>query len=210
MQEYFGQNKEDKIVLDYFGDEKICVLSIGENNGEHLSNVRALLLNGSFGTLVEPSPKAFAQLVNLYKDRPDIYCLNVAVSDRIGKADFYDSGTHLNSGDTSLLSSLNKDEIKKWQPVTSFEKIKVDVVDFHTLLYLQPYNKFDFISIDAESEDLTILRQTDLASLGCRMLCIEWNGKEEVLNEIKAICARFGLNETLLKNLENVIMAAPK
>lgn len=205
----YSQNNEEEILLKHFKDEKICVLSIGENDGQTLSNVRALLINGSYGTLVEPSPSTFAKLTGLYKDRSDIYCLNVAVSDYIGKADFYNSGSHLHKGDESLLSSLNNEEIKKWQPSTSFEKITVDVVDFNTMLYIQPYNKFDLICIDAEGNDISILRQINLTELGCKCLCIEWNSKPEILSEIVKYCNRLGLTNQLLKNAENVIIAAP-
>jgi FkbM family methyltransferase len=206
----YSQNTEEEVILNYFGDEKITVLSVGENDGISLSNVRALLLNGSRGTLVEPAPEAFFKLTGLYLDRKDIFCVNVAVSDFIGNAIFYDSGTHLNNGDKSLLSSLNEHEIKKWEPTTKFNKIKVDVVDFKTLLNLSPYKQFDFISIDAEGLDMTILKQINLKELGCRMLCVEWNSNHEIIDKIKDICEDFGLSGMLLKNGENVIMAEPK
>jgi FkbM family methyltransferase len=207
--EKFSQNNEQSVILDYFGDEKITVLSIGENEGTFLSNVRALLLNGSRGTLVEPAPEAFFKLTELYADRKDVFCINVAVSDYIGNAVFYDSGEHLKCGDKSLLSSLNENEIKKWKPTTKFNEIRVDVVDFKTFLNLSPYKQFDFISVDAEGVDLTILQQINLKELGCRMLCIEWNSNPELLDKMKAICEGFGLSKMLLKNAENVIMAAP-
>jgi FkbM family methyltransferase len=205
--ENFSQNNEQSIILDYFGDKKITVLSIGENEGIFLSNVRALLLNGSRGTLVEPAPEAFFKLTELYADRKDIFCINVAVSDYIGNAVFYDSETHLNKGDKSLLSSLNENEIKKWKPTTKFNEIKVDVVDFKTLLNLSSYKKFDFISLDAEGLDLTILKQVNLNELGCKMLCIEHNGHVKNKKEIVDYCLLFGLNKILLENHENIILS---
>jgi hypothetical protein len=41
------------------------------------------------------------------------------------------------------------------------------------------------------------------------MLCIECNSNPELLDKMKAICEGFGLSKMLLKNGENVIMAAP-
>lgn len=205
MQSY-SQNSEQQVLIEYFKDREINILSCGENNGIHLSNVRQLILNGCNATLVEPAPAAFIQLTELYLDRKDVYCINVAVSDYIGKSIFYDSGTHLGHGDKSLLSSLSKDEIKKWKPSTDFTEIKVDVVDFKTLLKLSPYQKFELISIDAEGNDLLILKQINLKEIGCEVLCIEWNSKPEILKEIIDYCKQFGLTNELLKNAENIIL----
>lgn len=208
--ENFSQNGEQQVILDYFGDEKISLLSIGENSGTHLSNVRASILKGSYGTLVEPAPKAFAELQNLYKENSEICLINAAISDYNGESDFFDSGTHLNKGDVSLLSSLNKNETLKWRANTSFEPIKVKVITFEHLLQVSRYKQFSFISLDSEGNDLTILRQMDLKDLGCQSLCIEYNSDPYLFNIMKFICEQQGLTEMLLKNGENIIMAAPK
>lgn len=209
MQQYYGQSQEDKIALDYFGDEKISLLSVGENDGQVLSNVRALILKGSYGTLVEPAPKAFAALQGLYKENNKIHLINAAISDYNGDADFFDSGTHLNQGDTSLLSSLNKNETLKWRATTTFEPIKVKVITYKDLLQISKYKQFDFISLDAENEDLKILLQMDLKQLRCRMICAEHNSDQNVFALMKSICEQQGLTEMLLKNAENIIMAVP-
>lgn len=203
----YSQNTEQDILISFFTDRNITCLSIGENDGINLSNVRQLILNGCHATLVEPAPEAFKQLTELYLDRDDVYCINVAVSDYIGKAKFFDSGTHLNRGDSSLLSSLNENEIKKWKPTTRFTEIEVDVVDFKTLFNLSPYKKFELISIDAESMDVAILKQINLKEIGCEVLCIEWNSKHEILKEITHYCSQFGLTNELLKNAENIILS---
>lgn len=208
--ENFSQNGEQQVILDFFGEEKISLLSIGENSGTHLSNVRALILKGSYGTLVEPAPKAFAELQNLYKENNKICLINAAISDYNGEAEFFDSGTHLNQGDVSLLSSLNKNETLKWRATTTFEPIKVNVITFKDLLKVSRYNNFSFISVDAENEDLKILLQMDLKQLGCRCLCIEYNSDPNLFALMKSICEQQCLTEMLLKNAENIIMAAPK
>lgn len=208
--ENFSQNGEQQVILDFFRDEKISLLSIGENSGTHLSNVRALILKGSYGTLVEPAPKAFAELQNLYKENNEICLINAAISDYNGESDFFDSGTHLNKGDVSLLSSLNKNETFKWRATTSFEPIKVQVITFEKMIKLSTYKEFDLISIDAEGLDLCILKQINLKDMRCRLLCIEYNSDPYLFNTMKSICEQQGLTEMLLKNGENIIMAAPK
>lgn len=203
----YSQGREDEVLQDYFNGSIGTLLSIGENNGRDLSNSLALIENGWSGTLVEPSPQVFQQLVELHNNRDNVYCINVAVSNFIGKADFFDSGVHLNKGDLALLSSLDKEEIKRWGKTTTFDKIQVDVVDFKTLLNLSPYKIFDFISIDAEGNDWVILQQMNLKELGCKVLCIEYNSNEQTLNKIKGYCSQFGLNKVLLKNAENIIIS---
>lgn len=205
--ETYSQGEEQSVLVEYFKSRKIKILSCGENSGIFLSNVRQLILDGSSATLVEPAPQAFKELTDLYLDREDVYCINVAVSDSNGKATLYDSGTHLNKGDRSLLSSLNKNEIKRWKSSTDFVPVEVNVVNFKTLLNLSPYKTFELISIDAESMDVVILKQINLKEIGCEVLCIEWNSKQEVLKEIKDYCSQFGLTNELLKNAENIILS---
>jgi len=203
----FSQNSEESVLINYVNGREIACLSIGENSGEILSNVRQLILNGCHATLVEPAPEAFRQLTELYLGREDVYCINVAVSSYIGKAKFFDSGTHLNVGDRSLLSSLSEHEIKRWKGTTEFNEIEVDVVDFKTLLNLSPYKTFELISIDCEGYDLLILKQINLKEIGCEVVSIEHNSNAQTLKEITDYCSRFGLTNQLLKNAENIILS---
>ena len=202
----FSQNNEDQIISDYFGSNKPTCLSLGENNGVHLSNVRQMIIQGSAAVLVEPAPLAFIQLQELYMYREDVHCFNLAVSDYNGKATFFDSGVHLGKNDSSLLSSLHETEIKKWEKSTSFKEIQVNVVDFNILLEMSPYKKFQLISIDVEGSDVVCLKQMDLTALGCELLCIEWNSIESNRKVITEYANRHGLN-LIHTNLENLIFA---
>jgi hypothetical protein len=109
----------------------------------------------------------------------------------------------------SLLSSLKRNETLKWRATTTFEPIKVKVITFKNLLQVSKYKQFDFISLDSEGSDLTILLQMDLKQLGCRLLCIEYNSDPNLFTLMKSICEQQGLTEMLLKNAENIIMAVP-
>lgn len=205
----YSQNNEEKVVLGFFKDFKGTFLDLGSNDGITLSNTRALALKGWRGVCVEAAPQAFQSLQELYLENDKVYCVNVALSNYNGKADFHASGTHLKKGDTSLLSSLDKKETQKWRSSTTFDLIKVNVVDFKTLLNPVPYRKFDFISCDIEGIDVIALKQMNLTKLGCKCLCIEWNSNQKVLDEIISYCSEFGLTKVLLKNAENIILAKP-
>lgn len=189
--------------MDTYG----AILSIGENDGETFSNVYALILSGwEKAVMVEPSPKPFSQLQELYKDWPLIYCLNVAISDHNGHANMYDSGTHLHNGDTGLLTTINDMSYNKWKDTTGFNVVETELIDVKTLLKLSPFDKFQCISIDAEGEDLNILRQLNLKELDCQLLCIEHNGDKLAKDLIKTYCANHGLKKILLDNAENIIL----
>lgn len=203
----FSQNKEEEVVINYFKSYKGTFLDCGSNDGITLSNTHALALKGWQGVCIEPSPKAFQSLQDLYLQNDKIRCINVAVSNYLGKADFYDSGTHLNKGDLALLSSLDKEEIKRWGKTTTFDKIQVDVVDFKTLLNLSPYKTFDLISLDIEGAEILVLPQINLIELGCRCICIEHNSNSVNKDLFIRHCRDSGLSNTLLDNAENIILA---
>ncbi len=62
---------------------------------------------------------------------------------------------------------------------------------------------YDFINIDAEGYDLSILKQIDLIEVGCSCLCIEHNGHQ--YNDIMRELRKYNM-KTLLVNNENLIV----
>lgn len=208
---WYGQNQEDRIVAEYFGDYVGNLLSVGENNGLDLSNCRALIEKGWKGILVEPSPKAFRSLFNRYHGNPNLWCFNAAISDYNGKSVFYESGEHLGVGDVALLSTLDKSELKRWEGTNNrFIETEILVWDFNELQKNVRHHscgksdKYQFINIDAEGLDLKILHQMDLKELDCQCLCIEHNGNPETYHRIECHAMDFGM-KFLAKTPENVI-----
>jgi FkbM family methyltransferase len=208
----WSQNNEQQIVDGYFGQFVGTLLSIGENTGLHLSNCKALLDKGWSGILVEPSTKAFQSLFARHgNDDPKVWCFNVAISDFDGTSDFYESGEHLGDGDVALLSTIRYSETKRWAgSATTFEKKQCHVWSVRTLLEqsdaVRGFSTFDFINIDAEGEDMTILRQMDLDQLECKCLVIEHNSLPAVVANIREYVIPFGFKE-IGYNAENIILA---
>lgn len=201
----YSQNSEDLIVYRYFGDFIGSLLELGANDGKTLSNSLGLIEIGWKAVLVEPNIKSFEKLSKLHKNNKNVHCLPFAISDESGELDFYESGSHLSDNDHSLLSSLNPDEILRWGNTAKFTLTKVPVITFDIMLEKSPIKEFDFISIDCEGVDMVILRQIDLSKT--KMICIEWNNKLEVKNEIIRYCSKFGLNRIMHTNYENIIIA---
>ncbi len=202
----YSQNNEEKVIAQYFAADFTnpgTFLDIGANDGETLSNTRSLALQGWKGLCVEPGA-AFAKLEVLYP-KGGVCIANVAIGNANGKAILHDSGTHLNNGDVSLLSTLEPKEKERWGSTTTWEEKEVIVMDYKSLIEASPYKTFDFISIDAEGNDWKILQQIDLSETKC--VCIEHNGSEALKEAYIRYCADFGLNTVLLTNLENIILA---
>lgn len=198
----YSQNKEQEAILNYFGDFKGTFLSLGENDGETLSNVRALALNGWCGIMVEPAPTAFGKLKALYEDNKKgcFYLYNVAIGNHNGKGKLFDSGTLLKSGDTSLVSTLIEEETKRFKSTVSYAPVEVKVYKWKTFLNRLYIKKFDFVSVDCEGFDADILEQMDVSEVKC--LCIEWNGvqalKERFIKKMEGFKIIYTSGENLI------------
>jgi len=197
----YSQNGEQKIILDYFKDFKGTLLDIGANDGETLSNSRALMLAGWNGVLVEPSRTAIDKLCKLYEKGTSAFIVPFGIANHLGKSKFFDSGTHLKKGDTSLLSTCKESELKRWEGSDNhFTETEIDCITYKDLVDLYESDEFDFITIDAEGLDYDILIQIDLSKT--KMLIVETNSIED--EKYISYCKQFGM-KVLHKNQENLI-----
>lgn len=199
---YYGQNLEDKIANQFFGDYVGTLLDLGSNDGVTLSNSRALILKGWSGLLVEASPMAYSRLQELYAGSNNVTTIPCAVASYNGEITLYESGEHLKKGDIGLLSSVKKSELARWGNTMEFQEATVPCLTFNSIMKLSPFNKFDFITIDLEGCELDILPQMDFDKLGTSLVCVEFNGKNE--QRFKDIMQGFKL---IHKNAENLIFS---
>lgn len=199
----YSQNDEQDHILKFFGRQAGTFLDAGANDGQTLSNTRALAMLGWSGVCVEPSPTAFAKLSNLYRNAKDIECHNVGLCEGNGPAILHESGEHLGNGDTSLLSTVKPSELRRWEGSgTSFQPTEMECVTFLELLKRSEFAHFDFISIDVEGLDYEVLSQIDLTHVGCRMLIVEFNGIDE--HRYVQYCREHGMH-LWKKNAENLV-----
>lgn len=206
----YSQNGEDLIIVEYFKGIPGNLLSIGENDGETLSNSRLLIENGWGGILVEPDLLVFKKLWMLYPNNvPNVWIFNAAISDHNGEGEFYSSGSHLTEKDSGLLSTFFKKSMDKWFGTgTKFNSYKAPIWTFDYMqsaaLNTGRSNRYDYITIDAEDCDILILKQINLQAVGCKCLCIEWNGIEEAKKEMTDYVSQFGM-KLHHQNGENLI-----
>jgi FkbM family methyltransferase len=206
----FSQGEEEKIILEYFKKEKsfsLTFLDIGANDGVTYSNTRQLALNDWSGCLLEPSPKAYALLEDNCRFSKDLRAFNFGISDKLAQLEFHDSGDWVDApAGPSLLSTLHPENKERFYGM-NWEVIKCNFVTFDFFLSLSPFRKFDFISIDVEGHEMVILKQMDLKSLRCRLICLEYAGDESRLLEFTQYCEKFDMRE-LWRNDDNVIFCS--
>jgi FkbM family methyltransferase len=197
----YSQNKEQDEILNYFGDFVGTFADIGSNDGETLSNTRALALKDWSGIFVEPAPMAFAKLKQLYSDKKkgQFYLYNVAIGNHNGKATLYDSGSLLKSGDTSLVSTIVESETERFKSVLSYSPVEVKVYKWKTFFNRLYIKKFDFLNVDVEGLDADILEQMDVSEIKCA--CLEWNGKPDIKARFDAKMQGFKIIYTSAENL---------
>lgn len=201
----YSQNDEDQILRNQFEGKKeqFTILSLGENDGKTLSNSLALIEEGQNAVLIEPSKEAFKKLKQLHKGNKKVKCYNYGIAEETKEYTFYESGTHLNTGDTALLSTIDFEETKR-QNKEEFIETKINCKTFKDFYNESKFKTFDVISIDIEGADYQVLTQINLEEVGCKMLVIEFNGKEK--EKYIDYCKQFDLN-LIHSNYENLIFA---
>src|SRR5690606_4215569 len=195
----YSQNAEEKIILDYFGSETGTFIDIGANDGVTFSNTRALAERGWRGVLVEPSPQAFAKLKDLYNGHKGFYTYPYAISDHNGKAMLQESGPLCSAADVGLVSTFHAEEKARFSKSVRYSPIEVKTFRWKTFLNRLSVKEFDFVSMDCEGDELNILPQMDLTAT--RMICIEWNGKQDLKTEYEKYLDGFNLIYTSAENL---------
>lgn len=193
----YSQNNEQEIILGYFGYFKGRFLDLGANDGQTLSNTRALALNGWSGTLVEASPKAARLARELYKNNDKVQVIEKAIASHTGTVKFYESGKHLSDGDVSLVSTIVPSELDRWRN-EQFTELEVPCDTVGNIVQ----GHYDFVSIDIEGMDYDVLTQLHLTDV--KMVCVEYNCIEP--QKYIDYCKGFGLNE-IHRNGENLIFA---
>ena len=181
---YYGQNKEDEvinnlIVSKYGADFKGSILDLGANDGITLSNSRYFIEKGWNGIFIEAGKLPYQKLMTTLL--PNTTAINCAIGNQNGLLSFYESNNLLNADDIGLVSSLVADETQRWRNAgVGYVEYMVECFTWESFLdnfHFKSQN-FDIISIDIEGMDYDVLIQMNLEELECKVLCVEFNGKD--------------------------------
>ena len=187
----YSQNKEEEIILHYFSGQTGTFIDIGANDGITFSNTRALAERGWKGVLIEPSPKAYAKLKEVYNGHKWFYLYNFALGDKNGKAFLQESGPLCSAKDVGLVSTFVTSEMDRFKSKVAYEPFEVKMFKWKTFLNRLAIKEFDFISMDCEGSELGILPDMDLSKTKC--ICLEWNSKPELKTEYEKYLTGFNL-----------------
>ena len=199
----YSQSGEQAVILKYFHNKIGSFLDIGANDGITFSNTYALALKGWCGSVIEPSPKAYARLKALYENTDRVQAINVAIGKEDGVITLKESGSILGNGDVALVSSFDEKEVERFKKITSWEDVNVYCISWKTLTSRISLT-YEFISIDIEGSELDVLPYMDFDAMDTQMLCIEWNSKPELKKEYDKYMKGF---KVIYTSAENIIYA---
>lgn len=201
----YSQNNEQEVIADFFMGHIGTYLDLGANDGKLFSNVYALALKGWKGASVEPSEKAYQQLQNNYQQFIDAELYNIAIAGHDGTITLHESGSLVGKDDVSLVSTTVETELKRWKPAAiNFTPVEVDCLTWASFYNISKHKTFDFVSIDIEGAELTVLPDMDFDAMKTRLICVEWNGKN--LGRFNQILEPYGFR-IIHNNPENLIYA---
>jgi FkbM family methyltransferase len=164
--EHFTQTDEQPVILRELAEiPNGKFLDIGAYDGQTLSNTRALALSGWSGTLVEPNPRLFMCLLQMYGQDSRFTLINAAMSDTSGLARFYVDGTN-----DQYCSSIAPNAMELF-PLTPYPMSYL----VSTITPKDLEETYDFVSIDTEGFDLPILKAMRGTLDSTRLICIEYN-----------------------------------
>ncbi len=182
---YFSQHGQDRFVADLLGNLRGGVfIDIGAHDGETYSNTcyfeREL---GWSGIAIEPMLPVFQKLTAART----CTAINGCVADYDGVASFMQlSGyTEMYSGMVESMSSHQKARIEREQSLHGGTKELIQVPCFTLNTILQEHNirNIDFLSIDTEGSELSILATLDYKRVPIRVICVENNyGSKSIQN----------------------------
>lgn len=197
---YKSQGDEAQVVIEYFNGRTGHLLSLGENDGQNLSNSYDLIALGWTADLFEPIKGNADKIVKTHIDNPGVVVHNHGIANQTAWLPLYVTGG-------SVIAVLDKQLLKDWNYDMQYEMVASFLTMRDARRYLMPDKKFQFITVDCEGMDWDILQQMDLTDMGCECICLEQGNSPMNYERMKAYCARFGLTKELLYNFENVILA---
>jgi len=200
----YSQNNEEQIILELLAKagypESIPgrFMDIGAYDGKTFSNTLRLAELGWAGVCVEPSPTAFAGLLKVHADNPEVILVNAAVGVKDEWIDFYDSG-----GDA--VSSSSTQHVSKWQTNAGvkFSRFMLKSISMDEL-FTKFGSNFQFINLDVESLNINLFRILPWTWLkNTLILCVE---HDRHIEEMTAVGAQNGF-KVAHENAENLILS---
>jgi FkbM family methyltransferase len=179
--QFYGQVNQDLIAYIFFGGKKDgSYIDIGAYDGVTGSNTYCFEQLGWTGVCVEPLSDIF---LKLQKNRKCV-CYNAAIAPESGNEMKFVRASNVEtlSGLESEMTEAHKKRIKR-------EAGKIEVINVKTLSFEDLMNNFnngggrgrfiDFMSIDVEGAEMSILKSIDFNKYSFGLITIENNEEKE-------------------------------
>lgn len=157
----FSQCGEDLIIDHIFHSLSIqhpSYIDVGAHHPFYISNTAFFYRRGSYGINIEPDPTLFKLFP---KQRPKDINLNIGIGINNCESNFY-----IMSSPT--LNTFSKEEafrLQTEQGISIGAVNKVPIATLHSIIEKYHSNHFpDFLSLDTEGEDLSILQSIDYSN----------------------------------------------
>ena len=151
-------------------DTPAFIVDVGAHDGISWSNSAYFIQGGWRALMLEPMPKAFAEMQGRYAGNPRVTCRNLACADRAGTMPFVLGGDHL-----AMLSALAPEaETESDSESGAGQTIRVTVETLTRVLEGEGWPRdFAILSVDAETMDYEVLLGLDFARFRPRFVVVE-------------------------------------
>jgi FkbM family methyltransferase len=170
----YSQEGEQKIIIDYFGNQVLSFLDIGAYDGQWCSNTYQLTLNGWSGVCVEANPKVFCNLINNMDQFKKVALLNatIGLSESINQFHLADCVSSLDLEHIEQFKDLRKTVQTIYTPVITLEWIKEHM-----------QHHFHFISVDVEGQSVELFAKA-IELFSPKLICVEHEHKHAMVSDI--------------------------
>lgn len=177
----YAQEGEDQLLLRLFdGRERGFYVDVGAHHPRRFSNTCVFYEKGWRGINIDPNPEAI-QCFNW--ERPGDINLCCGISERKGEMKYF----HMSD---SALNTFDEDLARERERLTSYRivsasSVMVERLDAVLQEHLQMPAAIDFMNVDAEGHDLSVLRSNDWSRFRPRLVMTEaigGMGIEEILS----------------------------
>ena len=166
----FSQEGEDMVLRRVFGNkQKGFYVDIGAHHPTLFSNTNYFYQKGWTGINIDALP---GNKLNFDAQRPNDSNLELLISENEGQVEFY-------LFDPSLMSTMSKQQAKanqKFDWCKLLAMVMVSSVPLGKLLdqYVKPDTKIDFMSIDVEGAEMTVLNSNNWEKYSPDVLLVEF------------------------------------
>lgn len=208
--DFYGQHGEDYLLWRFFeGEPSGVFVDVGAYDGIYLSNTYLLEKLGWRGVCVEPLPTAFEWC---RANRSGSACYQAACV-----AESQTGTVVLHADEMGVFSSLEQSGSphdlgyhyhRLGLDFAGTREVRVPARSLGDILEEEGLSRVDVLSVDTEGTELTVLSGLDLDKVDVRMMLIEANSPERVL-EVKAFADRTGYLVARALNINQFLVKEP-